>query len=365
MTNTTCTCTFSGGCDRPLYAKQLCSTHYEQQRNGKPLTPIKDHQVQPDQCEFCDCKRKPMARGLCRAHYAQQMRGEPLTPIRSPQSGTCVFEADGVRCDRQRYSKDFCTGHYRQLKSGRQLTPLRQYARQDPQCIAEKDGVRCEGKPHAHGYCKLHLNRIDRHGSPEATRNWNPGALCKVEEDGIRCQEPAKAQGYCHAHYSRVRRTGSAGSVALIPQAQRNIGKYKGETCKVEVDGVRCDRQATSLGWCPMHYHRWRRTGDPVGKWGLQPRKSEGYTTSDGYRMVYRDNGEKILEHRLVMEQMIGRPLESFEDAHHKNGIRDDNRPENLELWVNQPRGQRLADQLKFYVRNYPDEVRTALEART
>jgi len=49
--------------------------------------------------------------------------------------------------------------------------------------------------------------------------------------------------------------------------------------------------------------------------------------------------------HRAVMEQVLGRPLERYETVHHKNGVRHDSRPENLELWSSRHgRGQRVAD---------------------
>lgn len=77
----------------------------------------------------------------------------------------------------------------------------------------------------------------------------------------------------------------------------------------------------------------------------------ERAVTESGYVIVRRPGSmtRTMLEHRLVMEQMLGRTLWPWENVHHKNGRRDDNRPENLELWVtSQPSGQRPEDLLAW-----------------
>jgi glutaredoxin len=78
------------------------------------------------------------------------------------------------------------------------------------------------------------------------------------------------------------------------------------------------------------------------------PNYKGGYLNTEGYRIV-RNNGHTILEHRLVMEKHLGRKLYKDETIHHINGKRDDNRIENLELWVGaQTKGVKKSDALNW-----------------
>jgi hypothetical protein len=64
------------------------------------------------------------------------------------------------------------------------------------------------------------------------------------------------------------------------------------------------------------------------------------------------DAGGYVLEHILVMEAKIGRHLHPWETIHHKNGVRSDNSPDNLELWFKKdPPGQRVYDLMREFMK--------------
>ena len=127
-----------------------------------------------------------------------------------------------------------------------------------------------------------------------------------------------------------------------------------------------CGRPFRAKGLCDMHYKRMRKYGDPLITKMKYPDKrrdrNTGWINPDGYMHIVL-NGKTVREHRAVMAEMLGRELLPGENVHHKNGVRTDNRPENLELWVTmQPSGQRpedLADWAIEILKRYRPEALT------
>lgn len=199
------------------------------------------------------------------------------------------------------------------------------------------------------------------------------------------CDRPPKARGLCLMHYKRARR---AGALQLVADEPPPDVRPPADVRLCAVEG--CGRGHAARGWCHPHWKRWKTYGDPLAGPPVQPRRrssaicrapscrrdanhsdlcslhaqrlartgsvekqkpADRWLSRTGYVMVKRRghpnayaNGV-IAEHRVVMSEMLGRPLLPGENVHHRNGVRTDNRPENLELWVvSQPEGQRVED---------------------
>lgn len=127
-----------------------------------------------------------------------------------------------------------------------------------------------------------------------------------------------------------------------------------------------CDKKHKGRGLCQGHLVQVKRGQELKA---LRPINNTGRRiTGDGYVELFlptypfsKKDGY-ILEHRYVMELQLGRPLAKHENVHHKNGVRNDNRLENLELWLRpQPSGQRVEDLLEWVTANYPEELKERL----
>ena len=129
------------------------------------------------------------------------------------------------------------------------------------------------------------------------------------------CNNPWLAKGYCSAHYRQARK-----GQPLLP-----LRPFYG---RVQPYGP--------IGPC-------RFNDLPQVKSGEWEPCLATRSTKHGY----------VAEHTKVMASLLGRSLLPEEEVHHRNRRRDDNRPENLELWARgqQPPGGRASDLVEEAVR--------------
>ena len=155
------------------------------------------------------------------------------------------------------------------------------------------------------------------------------------------CIRKVYAKELCQSHYKMNLR-----GEPLRPLKPREGARLA--TCTF--DG--CEKPHKGNNYCSGHNYQLKKHGKvwPIkynkpGEWG------EWYLR-EGYRIRSRSvNGvrQEQREHRYLMELKLGRKLLPEENVHHKNGVRSDNRMENLELWTtSQPSGQRVEDKIEW-----------------
>lgn len=252
---------------------------------------------------------------MCSAHYQRERR---------KAFGTCSIDG----CDRKIKAAGVCPAHYDEKRAN------------GAQCSVEG----CPNPPRAGTLCGTHYYRFQRHGEAgSADLLRKPPRACKV--DG--CQQPAAGRDdLCRSHHDRL----------------KAYGTIAGRLCA-------CGSKTTKGSeWCREHYvtEMTRRIGNGERPTLPGVRRTSGKENRNGYGYVsFKVLDTVVIEHRAVMENVLGRPLLPFENVHHKNGVRDDNRPENLELWTKpQPCGRRPEDLVAWVVHHYPELVEAELKIR-
>ena len=236
-------------------------------------------------CSFPGCTNRARSKFLCGAHRRQQTKGEELRPLR-PASYMVEQVCSFPDCKSPATAKFLCGAHRRQQLKGQELQPLRQSLK---------------------------------------------GKICSFPG----CETRASAKSLCNNH-----RRQQLNGEELRPLRQ----SLKGKVCSFPG----CERAVRSTIFCGGHYSQHVR-GTKLRP--LRPKPSgDGFITASGYKVLsltIDGKRQQRPEHRLVMEELIGRPLRREESVHHINGLRADNRPENLELWSSShPQGQRVEDKV-------------------
>lgn len=236
---------------------------------------------------------------------------------------------------------------------------------------------RADGITRSKRFCSIACkNRHRTKEAPPPEFFWKACELCGVEFDAtpsrpkyvqpVKYCKPCRHKGRGLSLRRQVQKTcEQCGKTFEIPQSwdrERN-GKHTGRFCSRPCSWE--SQRQKPRAWGKNAKHR------GTGRW-VDP---------DGYIRIYSPNHPTVLErikknnsrprkwigeHRLVMEQVLGRILLDTENVHHLDGNRQNNDPANLEVWITQqPSGQRVADLIAYIVEYHRPAVEAALLSRS
>lgn len=209
-------------------------------------------------------------------------------------------------------------------------------------------------------------------------------ASCRSHCTASGCKEPIKSTRLCAKHLNRMRRHGDINHVGHSTRKPR-------ESHKIQLECARCAKPfmvtPSSVGrkYCSATCSTYKaiptfecaqcgkaamRTKGGNGNFNYKQRycsrecgyaaQRTGFLDKNGYRVI-TIGGKQVMEHRHVMELHLGIKLPAGSTIHHKNGLRTDNRVENLEYWDHRHgKGQRLDDKIKHAIdllREFPDRA--------
>jgi len=123
---------------------------------------------------------------------------------------------------------------------------------------------------------------------------------------------------------------------------------------------LRRSLRGTKSCGCILTESNQSRRGPKSAAWkGGKHKNAKGYIDILDHAHLNANSKGYVKEHVKVMSEYLKRPLKANERVHHKNGIKDDNRIENLELWAaSHPKEQRVSDMLPFctnYIQTYEE----------
>jgi hypothetical protein len=245
-------------------------------------------------------------------HYLQH-RNAPLLSCETGISKSAIYSSlrrQGIQRERQGARPD--------MEKERRIVELFQELK-STRLVSDRMGIPLNRIHYALKKAQIETPRIGRRHNPYAACDVNAEKVLKMCEDGCSLSEIGEAVG------------------------------TKGEEVKKFLRRHGINKEFPKATYGERHY-AWK--GRLIDKNGYVMIHCKGHPNA-------RKHTHYIFEHRLVMEDSLGRFLLPTEVVHHINGVKNDNRIENLQLFDSN--GEHLAHELKGRCPNWTKEGKQSI----